>query len=226
MQLPVKTEQNSTDRVYSDVREMAARFAFTPNERINEGQLARDLGISRTPLREALNRLAAEGFLNFQPGQGFFCRSLDPGDILDLYEARQAVESEGVRLAVDRARDPDIDEIKAFLQEIEPKYRGSSPATLLVELDEEFHLRMIRLSANRELERILGNLNARSRFVRWIDMDQRRAITPDDHMRIVEAVASRDADLAASRLRGHIRRRREEATEAARMAFSRLYVPH
>ena len=85
---------------------------------------------------------------------------------------------------------------------------------------------MIRLAGNRELERILGNLNARSRFVRWIDMDQRRAITPDDHMRIVEAVAARDADLAASRMRGHIRRRREEATEAARMAFSRLYVPH
>ena len=226
MQLPVKTEQNSTDRVYAEVREMAARFAFKPNERINEGHLARDLGISRTPLREALNRLAAEGFLNFQPGQGFFCRSLDPGDILDLYEARQAVESEGVRLAVERARDPDIDQIKAFLREIEPKYRGSSPASLLVELDQEFHLRMIRLSGNRELERILGNLNARSRFVRWIDMDQRRAITPDDHMRIVEAVALRDPDLAASRMRGHIRRRWEEATDAARLAFSRLYVPH
>ena len=66
--------------------------------------------------------------------------------------------------------------------------------------------------------RLAGNVS--------IDMDQRRAITPDDHMRIVEAVAARDADLAASRMRAHIRRRREEATEAARMAFSRLYVPH
>lgn len=220
-----KADRNSADRAYLELREMAARFTFKPNERINEGQLARDLGISRTPVREALSRLAAEGFLTFQPGQGFSCRSLDPDAILDLYEARQAVESEGVRLAVERARDPDLEEVRLFLQQSEPQYRGASPASVLVELDEAFHLRMIRLSGNRELERILGNLNARSRFIRWIDMDRRRAITPDDHRRIVEAVTSRDPDFAASRMREHIFRRREEATEAARLAFSRLYVP-
>jgi DNA-binding GntR family transcriptional regulator len=220
-----EVELSTADRVYFEVRERAARFAFKPNERINEGRLAREVGASRTPLREALNRLAAEGFLSFSPGQGFFCRSLDPDDILDLYEARLAVESEGARLAVERADDAEIAALGAFLREIEGEYRGDSPARVLVELDEAFHMRLVRLSRNRELERILANLNGRSRFVRWLDMEERRGVTPADHLRIVEAMAARDADLAAARMRDHIGRRREEATEAARVAFSRLYVP-
>ncbi|MHA1158900.1 MAG: GntR family transcriptional regulator, partial [Alphaproteobacteria bacterium] len=87
------------DAIYDEVRTMTADFEFMPNERLNEGQLADRLGASRTPLREALNRLVAEGLLNFQVGRGFFCRSLDPKTILDLYEARQAVECEALRLA-------------------------------------------------------------------------------------------------------------------------------
>lgn len=217
-------DPNRTDRVYSDLRNMAATFAFKPNERINEGPLASTLGTSRTPLREALNRLAAEGFLTFQPGRGFFCRSLDPADILDLYEARQAVECEAATLAVDRASDADLATITDFLRQSEARYTEGADPRVLVELDEEFHMRLVRLAGNRELERLLANLNARSRFVRWIDMDDRRSVTPSDHLRIVAAIASRNPDTARTEMRRHIHRRREEATEAARKAFARIYV--
>ncbi len=203
---------------------MAAGFEFKPDERINEVHLAREVGTSRTPLREALNRLVAEGFLTYRTGQGFFCRSLDPESILNLYEARLAVECEGIRLASERAADADIAAVRSFLMEIEPAYHGSAEARVLVELDEEFHMKIIRLSANAELERMLSNLNARSRYVRWIDMEARRAITPADHLRIVEALVVRDSTSAMALMREHITRRQEEATEAARRAFSRLYV--
>ncbi|MCY4142014.1 MAG: GntR family transcriptional regulator [Rhodobacteraceae bacterium] len=212
------------DQVYLEVRAMAVGFEFKPSERINEIHLSREVGTSRTPLREALNRLVAEGFLTYRTGQGFFCRSLDPASILNLYEARQAVECEGIRLASRRATETDITGIRAFLLEIEPIYQGDAEVWTLVDLDEEFHMRVIRLSANAELERLLSNLNARSRYVRCIDMETRRSITPADHMRIVEALELRDADTAASRMREHISRRQEEALEAAQRAFSRLYV--
>ena len=218
------SERSVVDRVYLEVRAKAVGFEFKPDERINEIHLSREVGTSRTPLREALNRLVAEGFLTYRTGQGFFCRSLDPASILNLYEARQAVECEGVRLACRRAAETDIARIRAFLLEIEPVYQGDAKVWALVDLDEEFHMRVIRLSANAELERILSNLNARSRYVRWIDMETRRSITPAAHMRIVEALERRDADKAATRMREHISRRQEEAMEAAQRAFSRLYV--
>lgn len=216
--------QGVVDQVYLEVRAMAVGFEFKPNERINEIHLSREVGTSRTPLREALNRLVAEGFLTYRTGQGFFCRSLDPESILNLYEARQAVECEGVRLACRRATDTDIAGIRAFLLDTEPVYQGDAEVWALVDLDEEFHMRVIQLSENAELERLLSNLNARSRYVRWIDMETRRSITPSDHMRIVEALELRDGDKAATRMREHISRRQEEAIEAAQRAFSRLYV--
>jgi DNA-binding GntR family transcriptional regulator len=204
---------------------MATNFEFKPDERINEGTLAGELGTSRTPLREALNRLVAEGFLTFRNGRGFFCRSLDPHQILGLYEARQAIECEALRLAVSRATDEEIAEVMAFLKDTETAYSSASSSQELVELDEAFHLRLVRMAKNRELERILANVNARIRYVRWIDMSERRGITPTAHVRIAEALAARDEALAVQELRDHIGKRSEEATQAVRAAYSQLYVP-
>ena len=217
--------QSRVDKVYDQVRAMATRFEFKPDERVNEGALAAMLGTSRTPLREALNRLVAEGFLTFQNGRGFFCRSLAPDQILALYEARQAIECEALRLAVSRASDDEIAEVRRFLEETEAAYSGSSSAEALVELDEDFHLRLVRMARNPELERILANVSARIRYVRWIDMSERRGITPAAHVRIVEALTARDEERAVDELRNHIGKRSEEATQAVRTAFSQLYVP-
>ncbi|MEX0343786.1 MAG: GntR family transcriptional regulator [Rhizobiaceae bacterium] len=219
------TNKSSVDKIYDQVRAMATNFEFKPGERINEGDLANDLGTSRTPLREALNRLVAEGFLTFQNGRGFFCRSLDPAQILALYEARQAIECEALRLAVERASDEEIESVLAFLKKTEPAYSSSSTPRELVELDEAFHLRIVKMSGNRELEQLLANVSAKIRYVRWIDMGERRGITPAAHVRITEALKARDAEKAVAELRDHIGKRSEEATEAVRIAYSQLYVP-
>jgi DNA-binding GntR family transcriptional regulator len=218
-------DRSRVDRIYDRVRTMASSFEFKPDERINEGALAATLGTSRTPLREALNRLVAEGFLTFQKGRGFFCRSLDPDRILALYEARQAIECEALRLAVSRAGDDEIEEVLAFLEKTETAYSSNSSPQALVELDEAFHLRLVRMAKNPELERILDNVNARIRYVRWIDMSERSGITPAAHVRIVEALAARDEARAVDELRRHIGKRSEEATQAVRTAYSQLYVP-
>ena len=79
---------SSVDRVYATLRDMAINFDFKPGERLNETALTSKLNVSRTPLREALNRLVAEGFLTLAKGQGFFCRPLSPEQILELYQLR------------------------------------------------------------------------------------------------------------------------------------------
>ncbi|WP_350334554.1 GntR family transcriptional regulator [Coralliovum pocilloporae] len=218
-------QPSSVDRIYEQVRLMAASFEIKPDERINEGALARTLGASRTPVREALNRLVAEGFLTFQTGKGFFCRSLDPDEILDLYEVRAAIECEAARLACQRASDEAIADLSAYLDGVEKDYSGDLEPKELVGIDECFHLKLARLSGNEELVRMLDNINARIRYIRWIDMEDRRTVTPTDHRAIVESIQTRAPDQAADAMRRHIERRSEEATSAVRRAYSQLYVP-
>lgn len=214
------------DQIYDEVRGMATDFAFKPDERINEGALASTLGVSRTPLREALNRLVAEGFITFQTGRGFFNRSLQPQRVLELYEVRQAIEGEALRRAIDRASDDGIAELRGFLLSTEPAYSAGTSAKELVELDEQFHMRLAELSLNGELVRMLRNVSERIRYVRWIVMtEKKRGRTHAEHLSILDALATRDVEAAVTALRNHIEQRSEEATAAVRIAYSQLYVP-
>ncbi len=225
-----KSESN-VDRIYDALRRMAADFAFKPDARINESALAAELDASRTPIREALNRLVAEGFLTFRSGRGFFCRSLSPELVMDLYEARVAVEIEAVRLACERGSDADISALQQDLAEIAPDYTPEADPEKLLAMDEQFHLRLCELSGNAELARMLTNLNDRIRYLRLIDLRRLRNTATGKqsmisaHRQILDAVASRDPTEATARMRAHIERRRDGATQAVREAYAQLYVP-
>lgn len=221
--------ENNVERLYERLRQMAADFEFKPEERINESVLSKRLGASRTPLREALNRLVAEGFLTFRSGKGFYCRALSPDGILHLYEARVAIECEALRCSIQRAADSRIDEIAAYLDSVEGEYTTCRDPLRLLDMDESFHLRLAELSDNPEFVRILNNINGRIRFVRMIDLsvllntsDAERSLS--SHRRIVDALQMRNEAAANSAMRGHIQRRREQATDAVRRAFAEMYV--
>lgn len=215
------------DRVYEDLKAMAVAYAIRPGERINEGRIATRLGVSRTPLREALNRLKTEGFLRFEPGRGFFCRELDPREIFQLYELRKALEIAAVPLAVARAEDTEIAALARFLDETGPSRDGAS-IDELTRLDETFHHRLMRLARNDEMLRVLDNVNARIRFVRWIDMSsETRPKTQSEHRAVVSALAARDTAAAIAVLERHIDRRLDEITAAIREGLARIYLqPH
>ncbi len=209
------------DRIYDEVRQMAVDYRFKPGERLNEGGLAKDLGVSRTPLREALNRLVAEGYLAFRPGQGFFCRSLSPTEVFDLYDARVAIETAAARLSCTRAAPAEIEPVRAFVRASEPQLE-SRMIDERVSFDETFHMRLAALSHNVELQRILSNINGRIRFVRCIHMED-RDIRNDEHLAILDLIESGDADAADQLVRKHIERRREEINAAVREGLFRLY---
>jgi DNA-binding GntR family transcriptional regulator len=226
--------QSNVDRIHQQLRRMAADFEFMPDARINESALATQLNASRTPIREALNRLVAEGYLTFQSRRGFFCRPLNPKRIHDLYEARSAIECEGLRRAVERASDSDIQRLVADLDQTEPTYDKCDDPIDLLAMDEAFHMRLIQLSGNDELVRMLENLNGRVRYVRLINLRYLRSGTPitagkagklSGHRKVLIALSARDESGAVRAMRNHIERRREETTEAVRIAYSQLYVP-
>lgn len=221
----------AVEHAYRTLKEMVASFEFKPDQRLNESAISVQLSISRTPLREALNRLTAEGFLTFRRGQGFHCRALNPAEMMDLYEARAAIEGETARLAARRANPEDIARLHTDLEQSKDRYTSGVSPVELIRLDEDFHRRIALMARNAELVRLLDNAAARIHYIRVIDLqllserDGAPAITTRSHACILDAVAAGDEEGAAREMRCHISRRLEEVTANVRHAFSRLYAP-
>ncbi|MEO0402817.1 MAG: GntR family transcriptional regulator [Pseudomonadota bacterium] len=226
---PEKSEfDDAVSALYARLRAMAASFAFKPGERINESSLSRDLGASRTPLREALNRLVAEGFVDYRAGRGFYCRALSDTRIMHLYEARMAIECEAVRQAALRAQASALDEIEAELNATADEYATCTNPIRLMELDEAFHMQLAAVSANSELLRMLRTIYDKIRFVRTADLRSLQAAgrtTTERHRAILDVVRSGDAAAASQAMRDHIEHRAQHASEAVRHAFADLYAP-
>jgi DNA-binding GntR family transcriptional regulator len=213
----------SSDDIYERVKDMAARFEFRPNERINEIELSKALAVSRTPLREVLNRLMVEGFLTRSQNKGFIGRPLDPRQILDLYEFRRGLEGCTLLLACQRATEQDIAELEDFTR-ASTDVPEDEDASKLVALDEAFHLRIARMSGNAEYERALDNVNARIRYIRWIDMQRRRTYTQAEHMAIVQALKQRNAGEAGELLERHITRRLDQIVDVVKAGYAEIYT--
>ncbi|MDX6750221.1 GntR family transcriptional regulator [Geminicoccaceae bacterium 1502E] len=222
---PGEGRASSAQRAYAAVRRMAMDFELRPGERLGETELAERLQISRTPLREALNRLTAEGLLVALPQRGFAARELDPQEVFELYEARAEVEGAITRLAAERARDQGLADLEAFLRESVAQ-PDESEIDHLMRLDVGFHQRLARLAGNAELTRILENLNDRIHFMRWINMEGRRRATQSEHLRILELVQARDAAAAVEQMRRHISLRQDQIIEMIRKGYAHIYTAH
>lgn len=200
---------------------MAITFVIRPGQRVNEVELSRALKVSRTPLREALNRLMVEGFLTRAPNKGFTGRLLDAKQIFDLYELRRALEASIVRIACERATDDELAELERFVKGSIDRREKLNAAALLA-LDERFHEQMSRLTRNHEMVRLLEAINARIHYVRWLDMQRHH--TQQDHLKIVRALKARNADKAAALVEGHISRRLDQIVDVIRMGFAEIYM--
>ena len=218
-----KAPVSVVDRVHTQLREMAMTFRFLPGERINEAILAKELGVSRTPLREALNRLSAEGFLTFSANNGFFRKELDVKEMFDLYELRLCLESSAVKLAVDRATDEQLAQIEAFCMESAREEPGRTIDDL-VTMDEQFHETLMKLAGNVQMLNSLRNINARIQFVRWLDMTERRSQTQSQHKHIVAALKNRDHAESERLISEHIKRRMDQIFEKVEKSYGRIFV--
>ena len=198
-------------------------FHFLPGERLNEAILAKELGVSRTPLREALNRLSSEGFLTFSANNGFFRKTIDVKEIFDLYEFRRCLELAAVKLSVERATDEQLSEIEAFVAEsaLEVKDRTVDD---FVTLDERFHEMLIKLTGNMQMLDALKKINARIQFVRWLDMTERRPETQSQHKLIVAALRKRDREETERLISEHIAHRLDQIVEKVERSYGRIFV--
>ncbi len=215
--------EGRVEDIYRALKEMSVAFAFRPGDRVNEGALARDLGVSRTPLREALNRLVAERLMDFRSGAGFFCRGLDAQAIFDLYELRRILEVGAVRAACERASDDDLAALKASHYRVDGARPGLTVGEATAE-DERFHIDIARMTGNAALVDQLTAVNERIRFIRWVDMVARVRATKGEHQRVIEALLARDEAEAAAVMAQHIERRMDQVVDAVREGISNIYM--
>jgi len=209
--------------IYEQLKQMAVSFRLRPGDRLNEGALARELGVSRTPLREALNRLVAEKLFDFRPGAGFFCRPLDPQTIYDLYELRQMIEVGAVKAACERATDAELEALDQALTAGEAETPGLTAAQAC-DRDETFHLGIAQLTGNAALVLHLKRINESIRFIRWIQMSHRLRATKADHRAIMQALRARDAQKAGDAMQAHISKRMDQIVEVVREGISSIYM--
>lgn len=212
----------SSTRAYEMLRDRLLRFAILPSQRINEVTLAAELNVSRTPLREALNRLVAEGLL-VNRARGLSVPDLEPNLVVELFEARMEIECSIVRLTCMRATDEQLDNLADFLTESAAESPDAS-TDRLIELDIGFHDTIAELSGNRILRKTLSNLNDRIHLVRWIAMEGRRDHTQGEHRKILDCIRARDMDGAVEAVREHIIHRNDDILAAIKAAYGHVYT--
>lgn len=175
------------------VREMIVQGALADGARINEVRLAAALGVSRTPLREALNRLAAEGAIEARPRLGYFVRPLTLQELEQVYTIRPLLDPEALRLA----GLPDAKRIDD-LERMNKKLAAARDPAAAIALDDAWHLKLLEGCPNRVLVEMIEHIMLRTRRYELALFRETSSVvqTTDDHARILAAL--RSGDLAAA----------------------------
>lgn len=210
--------------VYDRIKAMATTFRLRPGEKVNELELSRQLGVSRTPVREALNRIAAEGFLIATPNRGYSVRPLDAKQLMALYEYRATVELGVVRLVCERATDEELADLARMVEGSRDEVENDAQALRLLSQDEAFHERLAALARNPEFLRSVRSINERLRFPRWIDLKVRRSQTRNDHPDIVRALQARDHATVQALMSQHIEKHLDQVIELTRAGYAEIYT--
>jgi len=195
---------NLRDQAAGLLREQILAGKYTSGTRLNEVEIAAEMGISRGPLREALQRLVVEGLVELVPNRGAIVRTFSQVDLREMYEFRDIVESGAARLAAARASKEDVESLRAMLVVTHELLRNTAQAPYPVTQD--FHRRIFELSGNPRLLQAGIELQAQVGIARETSGSNpdRARVALDEHREIVEAIARRDSGAAGTAMSRHL----------------------
>lgn len=204
---PLEVNFSLKDKVYDALRRAIMSmdiYAVKEELRLDERQLAEDLGVSRTPIREAITRLEQEGFVRVAQRKGVFVVRKTKKEILEMIVAWAALEGMAARLITTEATDQEIQTLRELFANMENNQ-------LMARIDEysekniQFHQRILRLSKNKLINEMADNLFAHMRSIRTQTIGEagRAEQSIIDHMHIIEALEKRDTELAERLVRRH-----------------------
>lgn len=216
-----------SDRAYSELKTRLLRGEFPLHRRLAEERLAGLVGVSRTPVREALARLHAEGLIARAPDGGFMPTVPDVTLVQHLYEVRAGLELQALRRPASLGRKHDVTQLEALRDEWRAM-SGDTPAGEadpgFVLLDESFHVTLVESAGNPALAEVLQQVNERIRVVRMQDFmsPERIERTVDEHLSIVDAVLGGRLVEAESQFTSHLDTSRAVVEQRVSRAISRM----
>jgi DNA-binding GntR family transcriptional regulator len=193
------------DEATERIRDMIVEGRLASGEWINEGDLCQQLQISRTPLREALKVLAAEGLVELVPRRGARVAQLSVREIVDLFEALGGIEGLAAELAAMRMSGADLQQLRNLQLRIEQQHKAKNRLEYFHD-NQELHEAIVRYSGNSAFVDIHARLIARVRRARYqaILSESRWAEAVDEHAHILAALEGRDARKAGELMRQHV----------------------
>jgi DNA-binding GntR family transcriptional regulator len=193
-----------SDKAYHLIRQKIITLELPPLATIDEQALMQDLQLGRTPIREALQRLAAEDLVFFAPRRGIFVADISITDLQKIFEARMALEGFCARLAAQRVTPDQLDQIEMVIQDLEKLPDGDARALMVI--DERFHELLYEAADNEFVADTLRRLHALSFRLWHLALDRLGDIrgAMEQHIEIAKALKIRDETEAEALIKKHV----------------------
>ncbi len=205
--------ENLEDKIYERLRALLVGRQILPGQRIPVDHLARTMGVSRTPVLNALKRLAQEGIAVFHPRRGVYAQHFTRRQMAALFEVREVLEGLAARLAAARIARDEVARLRTLFRGLD---LAPTPAVVrrYIARDRHFHWRLVEIAGNDQLARAMASVNMM--FFAWQDgLVRPPAETLDEHVAILAALERRDPDASEAAMRLHIRRSLERLEKEA-----------
>lgn len=204
---PVYLERKSVAKdVIAYIKDQILTGELNPGDRIVETRLAKDLGISQTPVREALRELQGEGIIHIVPNKGPMVCTMNMKDVFEIYSLRSVIEGLAIRLATQWATDEEVAELETIYNEMKEKLYDES-VIYLMDDSHRIHDQIMKMSNHAQLYSIFQSLSFKiSLLNRLLGTKKTKQYEVDQHQELIDAVKSRDMNHAEQVMRRHIYR--------------------
>ena len=203
-----KRQPTLSEQAYNQIKDAICQGSVAPGDILSENQIAQQLGMSRTPVREALRALASEGFVEIRNGIGAYIKPLSPKDMEDLYDVRCLLAMHAIKTPIYRISNDEIDDLTRRFQAIyDACEQGDSPAQgEFSELDWELHSLLVDRCTNNYIKEIVAGNNSNLRRYRSLSVNVLGDVheSARRHLEILRVLRSRDLDKLEEVLHAHL----------------------
>lgn len=205
----------SADRIYTMLRTAIVNGEYLDAKRLTEEVLAERFGVSRTPVRVALHRLASDGFVEMVPHSGAMVRHRSREEIAEIFEVRALLESRAAKLAALSRTPDDLKRLASICERMEALGSSSGKVESLSDLNQMFHIAILEISRNKTLLDTAARLIGIGLLVHSYKSfnPRERALSMDHHRELLRAISSRDGEWASSVMCAHILAARDTLTQ-------------